>query len=185
LIGVGSRWQHGSSSIAKAAKGVAGRNGPPRLFYRPFRGKLANLARVMQAGSKIGSGRLRLSGARKAPTGAFFCPLAKELAVRRVSSWKRAGSLIGISCRLIIDRQWVRIPPGPPFAVPENDPPPEIALAGHDRCVIPIKPENIDVWLNPDPSKNSGKVDLSGIGTNGRRCNVVPLSTLTFCDRDW
>jgi hypothetical protein len=25
-------------------------------------------------------------------------------------------------------------------------------LAGHDRCIVPIKPENIDAWLNPDPS---------------------------------
>jgi hypothetical protein len=23
--------------------------------------------------------------------------------------------------------------------------------SGHDRCIIPIKPENIDAWLNPDP----------------------------------
>jgi putative SOS response-associated peptidase YedK len=38
------------------------------------------------------------------------------------------------------------------FAAVTTDPPPEIALAGHDRCVIPIKPENIDAWLNPDPS---------------------------------
>jgi putative SOS response-associated peptidase YedK len=21
---------------------------------------------------------------------------------------------------------------------------------GHDRCIIPIKPENTDAWLNPD-----------------------------------
>ena len=27
----------------------------------------------------------------------------------------------------------------------------EIAAAGHDRCVIPIKPENVDAWMNPDP----------------------------------
>jgi len=31
----------------------------------------------------------------------------------------------------------------------------EIATAGHDRCIIPIKPENIDAWLNPDPIKLS------------------------------
>ncbi|GAB2545425.1 SOS response-associated peptidase family protein [Rhodanobacter koreensis] len=37
------------------------------------------------------------------------------------------------------------------FAVITDDPPPEIAIAGHDRCIIPIKPENIDAWLNPDP----------------------------------
>jgi putative SOS response-associated peptidase YedK len=38
------------------------------------------------------------------------------------------------------------------FAAVTDDPPEEIALAGHDRCIIPIKPENIDAWLNPDPA---------------------------------
>ena len=38
------------------------------------------------------------------------------------------------------------------FAVITDEPPPEVAAAGHDRCVIPIKPENIDAWLNPDPA---------------------------------
>lgn len=27
--------------------------------------------------------------------------------------------------------------------------PTEVAAAGHDRCVVPIKPENVDAWLNP------------------------------------
>ena len=26
-----------------------------------------------------------------------------------------------------------------------------VVAAGHDRCIIPIKEENIDAWLNPDP----------------------------------
>jgi putative SOS response-associated peptidase YedK len=39
------------------------------------------------------------------------------------------------------------------FAAITDEPPPEIAAAGHDRCIIPIKPENVDAWLNPD-SKN-------------------------------
>lgn len=46
--------------------------------------------------------------------------------------------------------------PGEPdllsFAAITDDPPPEVAAAGHDRCVIPIKPEHIDAWLNPDPA---------------------------------
>jgi putative SOS response-associated peptidase YedK len=37
------------------------------------------------------------------------------------------------------------------FAAVTDDPPPEIAAVGHDRCVIPIKTENVDAWLNPDP----------------------------------
>ena len=38
------------------------------------------------------------------------------------------------------------------FAAITDDPPEEIALAGHDRCIIPIKPEHIDAWLSPDPA---------------------------------
>lgn len=37
------------------------------------------------------------------------------------------------------------------FAAITDEPPAEVAAAGHDRCVIPIKRENIDAWLNPDP----------------------------------
>jgi putative SOS response-associated peptidase YedK len=37
------------------------------------------------------------------------------------------------------------------FAAVTDDPPQEIAMAGHDRCIIPIMPEHIDAWLNPDP----------------------------------
>jgi putative SOS response-associated peptidase YedK len=36
------------------------------------------------------------------------------------------------------------------FAVITDDPPAEVAAAGHDRCPIPIKRENVDAWLNPD-----------------------------------
>jgi putative SOS response-associated peptidase YedK len=38
------------------------------------------------------------------------------------------------------------------FAMITDAPPAEIAAAGHDRCIIPIKPQNIDAWLNPDPA---------------------------------
>jgi putative SOS response-associated peptidase YedK len=38
------------------------------------------------------------------------------------------------------------------FAAITDEPPPEVAAAGHDRCVIPIKPENLDAWLNPNPA---------------------------------
>lgn len=33
------------------------------------------------------------------------------------------------------------------FAAITDDPPPEIAAAGHNRCVIPLKPQNVDAWL--------------------------------------
>jgi putative SOS response-associated peptidase YedK len=46
--------------------------------------------------------------------------------------------------------------PGQPdllsFAAITDDPPAEVVAAGHDRCIVPIKPENIDAWLNPDPT---------------------------------
>ena len=35
------------------------------------------------------------------------------------------------------------------FAAITDAPPPEVAAAGHDRCVVPIKPANVDAWLNP------------------------------------
>lgn len=34
------------------------------------------------------------------------------------------------------------------FALITDEPPPEVAAAGHDRCVIPIEPDNLDAWLN-------------------------------------
>jgi putative SOS response-associated peptidase YedK len=36
------------------------------------------------------------------------------------------------------------------FAAITDEPPAEVAAAGHDRCIIPIKSEYIDAWLNPD-----------------------------------
>lgn len=36
------------------------------------------------------------------------------------------------------------------FAAITDEPPQEVAAAGHDRCIIPIKPESVDAWLNPD-----------------------------------
>jgi putative SOS response-associated peptidase YedK len=37
------------------------------------------------------------------------------------------------------------------FAAITDEPPAEVAAAGHDRCIVPIKPEHVDAWLNPDP----------------------------------
>ncbi len=37
------------------------------------------------------------------------------------------------------------------FAAITDEPPPEVAAAGHDRCIIPIKEEHLDAWLNPEP----------------------------------
>ena len=35
------------------------------------------------------------------------------------------------------------------FAAITDDPPPEVAAAGHDRCIIPIREEHLDRWLAP------------------------------------
>lgn len=36
------------------------------------------------------------------------------------------------------------------FAAITDEPPLEVAAAGHDRCIVPIKAEHIDTWLNPE-----------------------------------
>ncbi|HLF22691.1 MAG TPA: SOS response-associated peptidase family protein [Burkholderiales bacterium] len=36
------------------------------------------------------------------------------------------------------------------FAVITDDPPPEIAATGHDRCPIPLKADNVGKWLRPE-----------------------------------
>jgi putative SOS response-associated peptidase YedK len=35
------------------------------------------------------------------------------------------------------------------FAAVTDEPPPDIAAAGHDRCIINLKPEHIEAWLTP------------------------------------
>ena len=46
------------------------------------------------------------------------------------------------------------------FAFITTDPPPEVAAAGHDRCIMPIKPENIDRWLQPAPNDLAGFYEI-------------------------
>ncbi|WP_321959294.1 SOS response-associated peptidase family protein [Burkholderia cenocepacia] len=41
------------------------------------------------------------------------------------------------------------------FAAVTDEPPPEVAAAGHDRCIVPIKSSNVDAWLAPDPSRRA------------------------------
>jgi putative SOS response-associated peptidase YedK len=38
------------------------------------------------------------------------------------------------------------------FAAITDEPEPEVAAAGHDRTVINLRPEQLEAWLNPDPS---------------------------------
>jgi len=46
------------------------------------------------------------------------------------------------------------------FAAITDEPPPEVAAAGHDRCIIPIRPEHVDAWLNPDPNNLKALYDI-------------------------
>lgn len=44
--------------------------------------------------------------------------------------------------------------PGEPdlysFAALTDEPPNEVAATGHDRCIIPLRQERFDEWLNPE-----------------------------------
>lgn len=46
------------------------------------------------------------------------------------------------------------------FAAITDEPPEEVAVAGHDRCIIPIKPENVDAWLQPAPKDLKSFYDI-------------------------
>lgn len=58
----------------------------------------------------------------------------------------RSGEPMLIAC---LWSRWAA--PGEPdllsFAAITSDPPPEVAAAGHDRCIVYIRPENIERWL--------------------------------------
>lgn len=36
------------------------------------------------------------------------------------------------------------------FAAVTDDPPPEVAAAGHDRCIVQLRPEQVTAWLTPE-----------------------------------
>ncbi|SAK86607.1 hypothetical protein AWB82_05899 [Caballeronia glebae] len=61
------------------------------------------------------------------------------------------GQLMHVAC---LWSRWRA--PGEPdllsFAAITDEPPPEVEAAGHDRCIVPIKVENIESWLNPGVS---------------------------------
>jgi putative SOS response-associated peptidase YedK len=45
-------------------------------------------------------------------------------------------------------------PPGQPaalesFAAITDEPPPEIAATGHNRCIVPLQPAAVTAWLDP------------------------------------
>jgi len=36
------------------------------------------------------------------------------------------------------------------FAAITDEPPPDVAAAGHDRCIINLRPEHVEAWLTPE-----------------------------------
>ena len=64
----------------------------------------------------------------------------------------RNGQLMPVAC---LWSHWTA--PGEPdllsFAAITDEPPPEVAAAGNDRCIVPIKPEYLEEWLDPNPGK--------------------------------
>lgn len=58
--------------------------------------------------------------------------------------------------RMLIACLWSKwTTPGEPalysFSAITDEPPQEVAEAGHDRCIIAIRPETVAAWLNPNP----------------------------------
>jgi hypothetical protein len=41
-----------------------------------------------------------------------------------------------------------------------DDPPSEVGVAGYDRYIIPIKPNYIDAWSNPNPKDRSAPYSI-------------------------
>jgi putative SOS response-associated peptidase YedK len=61
---------------------------------------------------------------------------------------KPAGTML-IAC---LYSEWKDPKGGAPllsFAAITDEPPPEVAAAGHDRMIINLKPQNLDAWLSP------------------------------------
>lgn len=46
------------------------------------------------------------------------------------------------------------------FAILTDEPPPEVAAAGHDRCPIFLRSDLIDIWLRPDGQSKEGLMGL-------------------------
>ncbi len=41
------------------------------------------------------------------------------------------------------------------FAAITDEPPPEVAQTGHDRCIIPLEPRVVDAWLSPQEDRKA------------------------------
>ena len=46
------------------------------------------------------------------------------------------------------------------FAAITDEPPADVAAAGHDRCIINLKPEHVEAWLTPDSRSRKELQDI-------------------------
>ena len=46
------------------------------------------------------------------------------------------------------------------FAAITGEPPADVAFAGHDRCIINLRPEHVEAWLTPE---KRGREELQAI----------------------
>ncbi|KRB10293.1 hypothetical protein ASD86_25180 [Lysobacter sp. Root690] len=58
------------------------------------------------------------------------------------------------------------------FAAITDEPPAEVAAAGHDRCIVPIKTEHLDAWLNPGPKRRADLYRKSWTTESDRITNI-------------
>jgi putative SOS response-associated peptidase YedK len=46
------------------------------------------------------------------------------------------------------------------FAAITDEPPPDVAAAGHDRCIVSLRQEHVEAWLTPE---NRSRQELQNI----------------------
>ena len=60
------------------------------------------------------------------------------------------------------------------FAAITDEPPPDISAAGHDRCIINLRPDHVEAWLTPE---NRGREELQSI-LSGRAVSTFEHAAL-------
>jgi putative SOS response-associated peptidase YedK len=68
------------------------------------------------------------------------------------------------------------------FAAITDEPPGDIAAAGHDRCIINLRPEHLDAWLTRTVEVRKNSKTSSPITPS--RLISTPLWRLRDCDRE-
>jgi putative SOS response-associated peptidase YedK len=79
----------------------------------------------------------------------FFENVERDGANKVLHFVPRPAGVMLIAC---LYSEWLDPKGGPPllsFAAITDEPPAEVAAAGHDRMIVNLKPENFDAWLSP------------------------------------